>query len=411
MEYLGRWNTGESEDDHQLFQYLRLRIDNIIPNKVSLHFLGRLSAELDGRDDSDDFFHDIYDTFDHDVNDRVYYLYVDIKDPFARDSKLRLGRQYSYEAESVLFTGGKYEQRIDRLRFYVQGGVRGSHYTSPEKDDFIAGAGGEYQLFPYTIIGYDYLRAEEDSLGDDHHSFDIYQRIGPVRAYAQFGVLNNEADELNLYGNYYQAPLDLNLTARYYTLLNERERLSNEFSPLIDINGFDTEDERTLGVYFPFHLVNLSAYKGWGEKFATSGGFETRWMDDSDEENDFNREYDRFFVTLEVFDCLVKGLTTAFTFEYWNVDAGEDSIAFAVDAEKNLTDKLYAAVGFYYSRYRIRSVFNDTTLSEEIETPELYAKLKYKLKENVELIAKYEVEDESDLETTHELQLGCSIGF
>jgi hypothetical protein len=411
IDYRGRWNTDDSEDDHQLFQYLNLRLDNIVPDKVSLRFSGRLSAELDGNDDGDDFFADIYDAFDHSLNGKIYYLYLDIKEPLFKDSNLRLGRQYSYEPKSLLFTGGKYEQTVNKLRFYVQGGVRGSHYTSPEEDDLVGGIGVDYRLLPRTHVGYDYLRVEDDSLDDDYHSFDILQRFGGLTTYAQFSVLNGDADDLNLYSSYYHAPLDLSLTARYFALLTQRDTLTNEFSALLDVDDFDADDPRTLAVYFPFHLVNLTAYKGWGERFATSVGFEARRMHDNDEKNDFNREYERYFVSLEIGDFFVNGLTTSLTLEYWDVDPSEDSFSIGIDAEKDITERLNVAVGFYYSEYRLRSTFSGTTFSEDIETPSLYGKLTYKLTEDVELLARYEIEDEDDLGTTHELHLGCSIGF
>lgn len=411
-DYYGRWNTGDSDDDQQLFQYLTLHFDNIVPDKVSVHFLGRLSAELDGNDDGDDFFFDIYDTFDSNLNGRIYYLYADIKDPIYERSLLRVGHQYSYESQTVFFTGAKYDQTIDRLRFYAQGGVWASHYQSTDIDDStIGGFGLDYQLYRNTILGYDFLRVVDDFLDDTYHDFNVTQRFGPLKAFGQLSVLNNEADYLNLLGTYYNPELDMNLRGWYYTLLNPRERLTNQFSPLIDLDKFDTDDDDTVGTLFPFHLVNLSVYKGWGERFATTAGFETRWMDDDDEENEFNREYDRYFLTFEVWDFLMKGLTTSFLFEYWDVNASEDSIAAGVDLEKEINEALDVGAGFYYSRYRFHFTFNGENFSDEVETPELYGRIKYQWKENIELLARYEVENEEDLGTTHRVRLGVEIDF
>jgi hypothetical protein len=317
---------------------------------------------------------------------------------------------YSYEGEAVFFTGAKYEQTVDRLRYYLQGGIWASNYQSTDEDDTIGGVGLDYQLFRNTFVGYDFLRVVDDPLDDTYHDFNILQRFGSLRTYAQLSLLNNEADDLNLFGSYYSAPLDLSLTARYYSLLNERGRLTNEFSALFDIDDFGTDDDDTLGVLFPFHLVNLSAYKGW-ERYGATAGFETRWMDKEDEENDFNREYDRYFVTFEIWNFVAKGLTTGITFEYWDISGGEDSIAAGVDFEKEINARLEAGGGFYFSRYRIRSEFSGQSYSDEIETPMAYASMAYKLRENMDLLAKYEVEHEDELGTTHELRLGFAIEF
>lgn len=409
VDYLGRWNG--SDDDHQLFQYLRLKVTDIAGEKVSLHFSGRLSAELDGNDDDDDFFADIYDSFDHSANGRIFYLYLDIEDPVFDHSSLRLGRQYSYEPQSVFFNGAKYEQTIDRLRFYLQGGVRGSNYSSPDEDDTIGGTGVDYRLFPRTQVGYDYLRAVDDFLDDDYHSFDVLQTFGSLKAYGRFSVLNGDPDDLNLYASYYHTPLDLSLTARYYTLFTKRDRLTNEFSALVDVELFDVDDPSTIGVYFPFHLVNLTAYKSHGDRFGASVGFETRWMDENDERNDLNREYDRYFLSVEAWNFIVEGLTASVTAEVWDADASENSFAVGIDAEKQLSERLHAGAGFYFSQYRIRTTFAGTSVSDDVETPMWYCNLRYKCKENVELRVRYQVEDESDLGTAHELRLSCLIDF
>lgn len=410
IDYLGRWN-GEDEDDHQLFQYLKIKVDDIVKDRVSLRFSGRLSAELDGNDDGGDFFADIYDTFDHSLNGRIYYLYLDVKDPVFEDSKLRIGRQYSYEPQSLLFTGAKYEQEIHKTRFYLQGGFNGSNYSSEGEDDRIGGVGVDYRVLPYTHVGYDYLRVADEDLDDDYHSFDVVHRFGSLKTYARLSVLNGDADDLNLYGTYYHIPLDLSLTARYYALLTRRDNNTNEFSALIDLDGFDVDDDATLGVYSPFHLINLTAYRGYGDRFGTSIGFETRWMDDSDEENDLNREYDRYFLSVEVWNFIMTGLTATVTVEIWDAAASEDSLAIGIDAKKDITDRLTAAAGFYFSRYRLRTTFGSTSYSEDIETPELYGSLKYKLREDIDLAARYQIEDESDFGTTHELYLSCSVDF
>jgi hypothetical protein len=408
--YFGRWNS-EDGDDQQLFQYLTLHMNDIIPDKVSVHFLGRLSAELNGHEDGDDFFFDIYDTFDSSLNGRIYYLYADIKDPVFEQSNLRLGRMYSYEGETIFFTGAKYEQTIDRLRYYVQGGIWASNYESTDENDTIGGFGLDYQLLRNTMVGYDFLRVVDGELDDTYHDFNITQRFGNLKAYAQMSLLDNEPDDLNLFGTYYYSPIDLNLTAHYYTLLTARGRLTNQFSPLMALNDFDTENDDTVGTLFPFNLVNLSLYKGWGDRFATTAGFETRWMSDEDEQNAFNREYDRYFAAFEVWDFMVKGLTTSLLVEYWDVNGGEDSISAGIDFEKLISERLEVDGGFYYSRYRIRSTFAGENFSDEIETPELYGAVRYQLKENVELLARYEVENEEDLGTTHRVRLGVEIDF
>ena len=105
-QYEGRW--AEDEDDHDTYEYLRFKTKDFFNNKVTIAGSGRLSEDLDGHESKDGAFRDILDTYDRSYNGRLYYLYADIKNPVIEQSSLRLGRQYQYSVETILFDGAKY---------------------------------------------------------------------------------------------------------------------------------------------------------------------------------------------------------------------------------------------------------------------------------------------------------------
>jgi len=109
-QYEGRW--AEEEDDHDMYEYLRFKTKDFFNNKVTIAGSGRLSEDLDGHESKDGAFRDILDTYDRSYNGRLYYLYADIKNPVIEQSNLRLGRQYQYSVETILFDGAKYEQQL-----------------------------------------------------------------------------------------------------------------------------------------------------------------------------------------------------------------------------------------------------------------------------------------------------------
>ena len=111
-QYEGRW--AEGEDDHDMYEYLRFKTKDLFNNKVTIAGSGRLSEDLDGHEPKDGAFRDILDTYNRSYNGRLYYLYADIKNPVIDKSNLRLGRQYQYSVETILFDGAKYEQQLDR---------------------------------------------------------------------------------------------------------------------------------------------------------------------------------------------------------------------------------------------------------------------------------------------------------
>ena len=126
-QYQGRWADGQ--DDHDMYEYLNFKTKDFFDNKVSIAGSGRLSEDFDGHEPKSGAFRDILDSYDRNYNGRVYYLYADIKNPVIDKSSLRVGRQYQYSVETILFDGAKYEQKIGTVDSYVFGGLRVSQYS------------------------------------------------------------------------------------------------------------------------------------------------------------------------------------------------------------------------------------------------------------------------------------------
>ncbi len=88
-------------------------------------------------------------------------FYADIKNPVLEKSQLRLGRQYQYSVENILFDGAKYEQQVGPVEAHVFGGLRASQYSSPD-DDTVAGGGVAFRPFIDTHASLDYIRIVDD---------------------------------------------------------------------------------------------------------------------------------------------------------------------------------------------------------------------------------------------------------
>ena len=183
-QYEGRW--AEDEDDYDMYEYLRFKTKNFFDNKVSIAGSGRLSEDLDGHEPKDGAFRDILDTYDSSVNGRLYYLYADIKNPVIDKSSLRVGRQYQYSVETILFDGAKYEQQLGPIDTYAFGGMRTSQYSETYFDT-VAGSGIAIRPFMDTRTNLDYVRIIDDNYIDDEVGFNLWQRI---------------YDDLNFYGRY-----------------------------------------------------------------------------------------------------------------------------------------------------------------------------------------------------------------
>lgn len=173
-QYEGRWAEG-GEEDHDTYDYLRFTTRPFFRDKVTISGSGRFTADLDGRESKSGAFRDILDSYDHQYNGRLYYLYADIKNPVIDKSNLRLGRQYLYSLENILFDGAKYEQQIGPVESYVFGGLRVSQYSSTYFDT-VTGSGVAFRPFVDTRTTLDYIRIIDDDFVDDEVGLNLWQK-------------------------------------------------------------------------------------------------------------------------------------------------------------------------------------------------------------------------------------------
>src|SRR3989339_382323 len=159
-QYEGRW--AEDEDDHDMYEYLNFKTKDFFNNKVTIAGSGRLSEDLDGHEPKNGAFRDILNSYDRSYNGRIYYLYADIRNPVVDKSNLRVGRQYQYSVETILFDGAKYEQQLGPADTYVFGGMRASQYSSTYFDT-VTGSGVSVRPFIDTTANLDYIRIIDDA--------------------------------------------------------------------------------------------------------------------------------------------------------------------------------------------------------------------------------------------------------
>ena len=242
-QYEGRW--AEGEDDHNLYESLRFKTKDFFNNKVTIAGSGRLSEDLDGHESKDGAFRDILDTYNRSYNGRLYYLYADIRNPVIDKSNLRLGRQYQYSVETILFDGAKYEQQLGPVSTYAFGGMRTSQYSSTYFDT-VAGSGVSVRPFIDTITNIDYVRIIDDNHIDDEVGFNLWQRIyEDVNFYGRYTLLNMLPKDFLVKLSWDKIDWDASVQLSYFRFLHSIAEQSNNISPFYQI----------LGAFEPFDLI------------------------------------------------------------------------------------------------------------------------------------------------------------
>jgi len=102
-----RYRATDAASDQDLYQYLALDLGNPLSSKLTFHFFGRATADLDGHQGGERYyvFDSINDTYDNWYTGRIYYAYLDAHG-VANMEVIRLGRQLIYDAPVVLYFDG-----------------------------------------------------------------------------------------------------------------------------------------------------------------------------------------------------------------------------------------------------------------------------------------------------------------
>ena len=409
-QYEGRW--AEDEDDYDMYEYLRFKTKNFFDNKVSIAGSGRLSEDLDGHEPKDGAFRDILDTYDSSVNGRLYYLYADIKNPVIDKSSLRVGRQYQYSVETILFDGAKYEQQLGPIDTYAFGGMRTSQYSETYFDT-VAGSGIAIRPFMDTRTNLDYVRIIDDNYIDEEVGFNLWQRIyDDLNFYGRYTILNTLPKDFLVKLSWDKIDWDASVQLSYFRFLNSIAEQSNNISPFYQI----------LGTFEPFDLISLTGYKGFGEKFGISSGMDYRNVLDKGNENTFNTDYNRAYFSFLVNNVLLKESKASFTVEYWNADGMYQSTDIGVDYDKKI-GKFDIGLGTNYSLYKynfdgsngLESVLDSEytrDIEQKINVRTYYLRIKYLLTKQSDVSMRWSTEiSDTDPETYNQLLLSYSTNF
>lgn len=410
-QYEGRWAEG-GEQDHDTYDYLRFTTKPFLRDKVTLSGSGRFSADLDGREPKSGAFRDILDSYDHQYNGRLYYFYADIRNPVVDKSNLRLGRQYHYAIETILFDGAKYEQQIGPVESYVFGGLRVSQYSSTYFDT-VTGSGVAFRPFIDTRATLDYVRIIDDEFIDDEVGLNLWQRIyEDLNFYGRYTLLNTLPKDFLVKLSWDKIDWDANVQASYYRFIHSLGEQGNNISPFFQL----------LGTLESFELISVTGYKGLGEKFGISGGYDYRRVLDKDDEDTFNRDYNRTFFSFTVNNVLLRESRAVLTVEYWNVKGIDHTVDLGVDYSKKF-GKFDGGVGTSYSLYKYNFVgSNDLQtildseytrdIEQKIDVRTYYLRLKYLLTKHSDITMRWSSEiSDTDPDTFHQLLISYSINF
>jgi hypothetical protein len=389
--YRGRF-TG---DDHDQDLYETVDLAYADPEqRFSGSLLARGALDLDGHEDGGDEFFGLLD------ESQLYHAYLDVA---SRGFELlRFGRQPLYETPvTVLFDGVRAElapRGERRVALGAYAGLGEHPYEASKSGDLVLGGFGALRAWEGAELRGDWMHLEDERLGVDHEddlfglalSQDVLARESATRMEARFTSLEGNGRDLRLLASH--ADTSWSLQGSLYQLLHTQKQLAAPLDPFSD----------TLFELFPYTQVGLSATKDWSH-LALLSGADVRRVTDPDDEGDFNRDFERYYVTGTLPDALP--VSISLTGEVWRAtDTDYDTWGAAL--QRALEGGWDVSLGSYYALYE----YDLFTAEERDHVRNYYVDLRWKKSARQHWALRYEFEH-NDFDDYQQVRLDYAWSF
>lgn len=402
--YVGRWTDGAS--DHDQLTLASLTLGDREADRVTAHLLADLVADLDGNTGHRGHyaFDSTRDSRGRGTTGRIYSAYVDIHRTGPL-SLVRLGRQSLYDVPEIsYFDGARIDSRefgATRVKLGAYGGVAVRLYDTYDADEHLVGSFIEGRPWRGARYRLDWERLVGDGEDDISHANDLvgasgWQRFGRyANLYSRWITLDGESRDIYARGAIGQPDWDARLQVSYYQLLLTRDGATVETDAFYPV----------LRSYVPYREVRATASKGFGDHVALDGGVDIRRLVHDEEEGAFNREFERYFATLSLFDIGVQGSSASVTAEQW-VSDGRRIASHGADLTCPLGARNKVSVGTAYALYK----YDAESDQERIDVRTYYLKLEHRFSRELRVGAVYERED-GDFGLYHEARCEAVCTF
>jgi hypothetical protein len=402
LRWRSRWSEDSEQDDHDLYGVLGVDLESGGENGWGFHLLGRGAWSADSQSRTSIFYSE-QDTHGSELDGDLYHAYFEL--PLHDSLRLvRVGRMLIHHTPEVAhFDGAQIESEPLGLTGFSVGAYGGSSVHLAEdwpSDEWLAGLYTSFRPWERGQFRVDWMHFEDDDrfgLGEnDLVTFGLGHRLlDELRVEGEYSLLDGEDRDMHIKGFLTLPDQELSLRASYYRLFEPERNFAFELNPYFNF----------LNVYQPYDQGQLVITKGFGEVLEVLGGVDARRVDEQQDVGRFNRDFDRYYVTVSAPDLLPLSTTPSVTGEVW--DSPQNDIStWGGDLTSRFNEETQASVGTYYSLYK----YYFDLAAERIHVRTYYGEVKHEVSESVALRVRYEYEDESS-DSFHSLRLGVTWRF
>ena len=401
--YKARWTSDASDQD--VYETLSLDVGDADRNRVTAHFLGDVSVDIDGNTSN----HGNYpydsarDSSGSNLVPLVYSCYLDVHR--VGPLSLRAGRQSIYETPEISFFDGllveSEELGSGRLKLGAYGGAPVHLYKGYTPNDAIEGAYVQSHLWQgaRARVDWQHLEGRNDTVVYRNTLVGVggWQSVGRyVDLHAHYTRLDDADRDVLLRGTFNQPNWDLRVQTSYYQQLQARQDTVIESDAYYPI----------LKDYQPYREYRTMVSKGLGDHVSVDAGLDLRRLTHTDQESTFNHQYDRYYGTLDLLDLGVKGSSVSLTEEVW-ASPGRRSESQGVDITCPLGAKNKVSVGTDHYLYK----YDFSSDAERADVQDYYVKYEYKHSRALRLRVNYSYEDEGSSGRYNELRCEAICNF
>lgn len=398
--YWLRWSGGRSDQD--LYESLLLDVGHEDRDAVTGHVYGRLAADIDGHGGGSSPYFSLQDTRNGAVDAQLYDAYADLH-RIGGLELLRVGRQTLYDTPEQAFFDGVHCRTsptgAGELQFGAYGGVSTHLYESSRHGDWTAGLYGEGRPWEGGRVRLDWMHLEDETLlgahNDDLFGGGIWQTIDRVQLEAQYTRLEDRDRDLRARAAW-AAP-----DSRFTGQVTWYQMLATQRSEVLELDPFFN----ALHELFPYWQAGALLGKGLGEHFDVDVGTDVRRVSDRTDIGTFNRDYERWYVTLVAHDLFAAGLTLSATADFWHSN-DQDVQTWAGEISQRCGDLLTLSAGSYYSLYKFELFLDD----ERDHVRTYYARVRHKTSRALDFELAYEFE-QTDFQDFQMLRVGSTWHF
>jgi len=347
-----RLRKSDQDRAEDLRGLLGVDIGNAEKDPVTVHLLGRGSVDIGSRG-PDNIFNGIDQTYGKRLTGRLYDAYADIHaaEPF---EIARLGRQTNYDTPEVLyFDGARLEsKRTGELQFWYGGyvGVPTRLFESSPQGKFTGGLEAGFEPLHGTRLRFDWMHVDDEVMfGPDKNDLlgvALWQNVTEhADVHARYTWLENKNRDLLVRGNGSIVDWDMDVHLSYYQLLETQGAYAIEFDPFYE-QAFE---------YHPYQQLTASFNKRFASSVQVDGGVDVRRLVDPADEGQFNREFERVFLSTQFLDLPTDILRLTLTGEYFNTHGAEDTSALEADLTALPRKGLELSAGTSYALYKYDS--------------------------------------------------------